>query len=312
MVRRLTCRNGVSSRGITVSLVEVGGLPPVTAMYTAFLCILFGGNAVAVKISFQGLGIYTTASIRFFVAALVIWAWASLTKKPLRITSVQFLKIVPLGMIFFCQLSLFYMGLSRTTASHGTLIANALPFVIMVLAHFFIPGETITWKKTIGLLIGFTGVIILFSDQMTMGTGVLDGDIIVLMAVLFWGCNAVYVKKIIHDFNPAQITLYPMAMALPFLISCSFWFDDQMVKSLNTGIVSAMFYQTFVTASFAFIAWNTLVKKYGTTVLHSFVFIMPLAGVSFGVILLKEPLTPNLMVSIMLVTAGLIVVNKKG
>ena len=301
MVRRLTAN---------IPMVEGTALPPVTAVYTAFLCVLFGANAVAVKISLVGLGIYTTAALRFSIAALVICAWACLTRKPLRITTVQFSKLVPLGIIFFCQLALFYTGLSKTTASHGTLIANALPFIIMVLAHFFIPGETITWKKTTGLLIGFTGVVVLFSDQVVMTKDGFDGDMIVLLAVLFWGFNAVYAKKIIHDFHPVQITLYPMAIAVPFLIVGSMFFDQERVRFLSPDIISAMVYQTLVTASFAFIAWNTLVKRYGTTLLHSFVFIMPLSGVFFGILLLKEPLTANLMVSILLVTTGLVVVNR--
>ncbi len=292
--------------------VEATALPPVTAIYTAFLCILFGANAVAVKISLAGLGIYTTAAVRFSVAALVIWAWAFSTRKPLGITAVQFLKLVPSGIIFFCQLSLFYTGLSKTTASHGTLIANALPFIIMVLAHFLIPGETITWKKTTGLLIGFIGVVVLFFDQVPRAGHGLQGDMIVLAAVLFWGCNAVYVKRIIHDFHPVQITLYPMAIALPLLIFGSLFVDHERVRCLTPAIISAMAYQALITASFAFIAWNTLVKRYGTALLHAFVFIMPLSGVSFGVILLKEPPTANLMVSILLVTTGLVVVNRNG
>ncbi|ACN15133.1 permease of the drug/metabolite transporter (DMT) family [Desulforapulum autotrophicum HRM2] len=303
MVRRLT---------VSQPMVEQTSLPPVTAIYTAFLCVLFGANAVAIKISLVGLGIYTTAALRFSIATLVIWAWAFSTQKPLKITAIQFLKLVPSGVIFFCQLALFYTGLSKTTASHGTLISNALPFIIMVLAHFFIPGETITWKKTTGLLIGFIGVVVLFSDKVTLTGHGLEGDMIVLAAVLFWGCNAVYVKRIIHDFHPVQITLYPMAIALPLLIIGSLFVDNERVRFLNPDIISAMVYQALVTASFAFIAWNTLVKRYGTTLLHSFVFIMPLSGVFFGVLLLNEPLTANLMVSIALVTTGLIVVNKNG
>lgn len=295
---------------VSLPMVEQTSLPLVTAMYTAFLCVLFGANAVAVKISLVGLGIYTTAALRFSVAALVIGAWAFSTQKPLKISAAQFLKLVPSGVIFFCQLSLFYTGLSKTTASHGTLISNALPFIIMVLAHFFIPGETITWKKTTGLLIGFIGVVVLFSDQVTLAGQGLEGDMIVLAAVVFWGCNAVYVKKVIHEFHPVQITLYPMVIALPLLIIGSLFVDNERVHDLTPDIISAMVYQALVTASFAFIAWNTLVKRYGTTLLHSFVFIMPLSGVFFGVLLLKEPLTANLMVSILLVTAGLVVVNR--
>ena len=48
-------------------------------IFTVFLCILFGSNAVAIKISFSGLGVFTTAAIRFGVAAAAIFIWAQIT-----------------------------------------------------------------------------------------------------------------------------------------------------------------------------------------------------------------------------------------
>jgi drug/metabolite transporter (DMT)-like permease len=72
-----------------------------------------------------------------------------------------------------------------------------------------------------------------------------------------------------------------------------------------------MLYQTFVTASFGFVAWNTMIRRFGATALHSFVFIMPVSGVFLGVTLLGEPITANLIGSIVFVVTGLIVVNRK-
>jgi drug/metabolite transporter (DMT)-like permease len=288
------------------------GLSPAASLYTAFICMLFGANAVAIKISLVGLGVFTTAGLRFCVASIAVWLWARYTGKPLGISSAKMRQLVPVGLLFFIQLSLFYVGLNKTTASHATLIANTLPFVVMVLAHLFIPGDNITLKKTVGLFLGFAGVLVLFFDHLVMTDEALQGDLTILIAVLVWGCNAVYVKRIIADFHPVQVTLYPMIMAAPVFALCGFFLDDEMVRFIDTGIVCSLFYQTFVTASFGLVAWNSLVRKHGATVLHSFVFIMPIAGVFFGVVLLDEPITLNLIASILLVTTGLLVVNRKG
>lgn len=305
-------RLSVKNRSSNANRPQADGLPPGAAIYTAFICILFGANAVAIKISLLGLGIFTTAALRFALASVTVWFWARFTGKPLALGAGQLVKLIPVAVLFFFQLTFFYVGQSKTTASHGTLIINALPFVIMVLAHFFIPGETITWKKITGMLLGFSGVLLLFLDQISLDGNALRGDLIILMAVLVWGCNAVYTKKIIHDFHPIQLSLYPMMMATPGLFICAVFLDGEMVKFVNMGILGSMFYQTFVTASFGFVVWNTMIRKYGATVLHSFVFIMPVSGVFFGVLMLKEPITPNLILSIILVTTGLIVVNKNG
>jgi drug/metabolite transporter (DMT)-like permease len=291
--------------------VTNGGLPLGASLYTMFLCILFGANTVAVKISLTGFGVFTTAGLRFGIAAVVISLWAACTGRPLAITRRQARQLVPLGVIFLFQLALFNSGQNLTTASHGTLISNVLPFVVMILAHFFIPGETIALQKVMGLVLGFTGVVMLFIDSVVITGDALRGDILILLAVLVWACNAVYVKKIIAGFHPLQITLYPMLMAVPVFFLCGYFFDGEMVKSFSVPAIQALLYQALVTASFGFVAWNTLIAKYGATSLHSFVFIMPVSGVFLGVVMLGEPVTASLITAILLVTTGLLVVNSR-
>ncbi|MEJ2058833.1 MAG: hypothetical protein P8X39_13465, partial [Desulfofustis sp.] len=71
---------------------------PLSAMgFTALLCILFGANATAIKISLGGLGLFTTAAIRFGGAAMVICLWAMLTGKPIRISAHQLYLMLILG-----------------------------------------------------------------------------------------------------------------------------------------------------------------------------------------------------------------------
>jgi len=274
-----------------------------------FLGILFGANAVAIKISLTGMGPFTNAGIRFALAGAAITVFAKTTRVPLAITGKQARQLLILALIFTAQLSFFYAGMARTTASHGTLIINLLPFIILILAHFFIPGDCITFKKSAGISLGFTGVVFLFLDSATLGSGLKTGDLLVFCAVMLWGCNAVYVKRIISEVNAVQIVLYPMIFAVPVFLFCGFFWDTPMIHSLNPTIFKALFYQAFVTASFGFVAWNSLIKRYGVTAVHSFVFIMPAAGVFFGVLILDEPLTLNLLTAGFFIIAGILVVH---
>jgi len=286
------------------------GLPLGASLFTMFLCMLFGANAVAIKISLTGFGVFTNAGVRFGIAAVVIFLWARCTGRSLAVTTTQFRQLIILATFFYVQLSLFYFGLSKTTASHGTLIANVLPFVVMILAHYFIPGDTINLKKISGLILGFTGVLVLFFDNVVLTGNALQGDLLILLAVFIWGCHVVYIKTIIEGFHPIQITLYPISIAAPIFLLSGFFWDGQMVRFIDASIVKAMLYQTFVTASFGLVAWNTMIQRFGATALHSFIFIMPISGVFLGVILLNEPISTNLVSSIVLVVSGLIVVNR--
>jgi len=273
------------------------------------LCVLFGANAVAIKVAFEGFGVFSAAVIRFGIATITIAFWALLSGRSFRLEDGQWKHLLVYSILFTAQLSLFYVGLSRTYASRGILLINMLPFLILVLAHFFIPGDRITRRKLIGLLLGFGGVVCVFAGKETLSGTIRSGDGLVLLATLIWAGNTVYLKRVISTFKPFHIVLYSMLFSLPFFLMAAYCFDEAVFKTLSLRALTAIFYQTFVTASFGFIAWNSLLKTYGAVTLHSFVFIMPLVGVVLSGWLLHEPLSPNLWLALVLIVVGILVVH---
>ncbi|MCK5542454.1 MAG: EamA family transporter [Desulfobacterales bacterium] len=88
-------------------------------------------------------------------------------------------------------------------------------------------------KIGIGVTTGFIGVLFLFLDSHEISNDIRTGDLIILVAVLFWSCNAIYAKKIIHNFSSPQITWYPMLFGLPlFFLFGVLLFDDPLAKYL--------------------------------------------------------------------------------
>ncbi len=177
---------------------------------SAFLCAIFGSNAVAIKMAFAGVGIFTTATIRFSIAALAIFIWAKATGQTIGLKKGQLHQVLILATLFVIQLSMFYFGLSKSNASRGTLLANLVPFWILFLAHFYIPGDRITGRKFLGILLGFSGVAFMFAETAGVASGFRTAELIILLATFIWACSVIYLKRIIADFNPFQITLYSM------------------------------------------------------------------------------------------------------
>jgi drug/metabolite transporter (DMT)-like permease len=278
---------------------------------SAFLCILFGSNAVAIKLAFSGVGVFTTAAIRFSIASLAIYIWARATGQSLAFKKGQFHQLMILAALFVIQLSLFYLGLSKSNASRGTLIANLLPFWVLFLAHFFIPGDRITRWKLFGILLGFSGVAFMFAEKKGVTADFRGGDLIILSATVIWAFSVIYLKRIISAFSAVHITLYSMVFAVPiFFVEALLW-DRPMIFKLNLQVIGAVLYQSLVTAAFGFVAWNTLLQKYGAVALHSFIFIMPIAGVALGGLVLGEPITSKILIALALIVAGILVVHLK-
>jgi len=278
-------------------------------VFIVFLTVIFGGNTVAIKLALTGMGPLTTAGLRFALAAVAIACWALAAGRSFRILSGQLPQLLIVSIAFTLQLSLFYLGLQRTYASRGVLIANLLPFFVLFLSHRFIRGERITWKKTVGMVLGFTGVAFMFSGTHGVSGSIHTGDLIVLAAVAVWSGNVVYTKRIINDYSPFHLVLYPMIFSVPVFMSAGFLWDGQMFFDLSPIVLGAYAYQSLVSAAFGFVAWSTMLKRYGASTLHSFVFIMPIAGVVFSWLVLDEPITPNLIVAMIFIAAGILMVH---
>ncbi len=103
-------------------------LPMAAGLFSVFLCVIFGANAVAIKVAFTGLGVFTTAAIRFGLAAAAIFLWARCTGRTILLKKGQALQLLIFSALFTVQLSCFYLGLSKSNASRGTLLINLLPF----------------------------------------------------------------------------------------------------------------------------------------------------------------------------------------
>ncbi len=278
------------------------------AIFTAFLCAIFGANTVAIKVSLTGLGRFTAAGTRFVMAAVAIACWAWLSGRPFRVRAGLRLPLVVVCLLFTVQLALFYLGLERTNASRGALIVNIVPFIVLILAHFFLPGDRVTVRKLAGMLLGFAGVALVLCGRSPADGAMRAGDFIVLAAACIWGLSAVYIKKIIDDFEPFQLVFYPMMVAGPVYLAAGRLWDRPMVSNICLPVLLALAYQGLICAAFGFVAWTSLLQKYGASTLHAFVFIMPIAGVLAGGWLLAEPLTPRLIMAVAMVSAGIIIV----
>jgi drug/metabolite transporter (DMT)-like permease len=280
-------------------------------LFTAFLCIIFGSNAVAVKIAFAGMGVFTTAAIRFGIAAVAIFLWAWFTGQTIALKKGQIPQVLIFSLLFTVQLSLFYLGLSKSNASRGTLLANLLPFFILFLAHFFIPGDRITKRKFFGILLGFSGIVFMLLEEKGVSSGFRTGDLLILLAVIIWSSSAIYLKIIIDAYNPFQLVLYSTMFSVPFFLIEALLWDPTMISHLDVPVIGALLYQSLIAASFGFVAWNTLLKKYGAVSLHAFIFIMPIAGVILGGLVLGEPITIKILLALVFIVSGIFVVHWK-
>jgi drug/metabolite transporter (DMT)-like permease len=133
------------------------------------LSALWGANPVAVKIGLADAPPLRLAFFRFVLGGLVILAYAWWTRHPgvFDVRPGEWRVLISLGVIFSIQIGTMNVGLSLTTAAHGAVLLNSYAVHTVVLAHFMIPGDRMTSAKVGGVLIAYTGIVLLAICSLT-------------------------------------------------------------------------------------------------------------------------------------------------
>jgi len=290
--------------------IENRPLTPLAALATVALNFAFGANPVAIKLALPGFGPFGMASIRFAAGAAVVGVVALATGHRLTVSRRQAGQLLLLSVFFTVQIGLFYVAIEKTFASRATLLASLQPFLVLLLAHFFLPGDRITPRKLIGIALGFAGVSVVLLGGASESADVRLGDLVLLAAIALWSGTTIYSKRIIGAFDEFAFAMYPIAFSAPFLAAAAWLWDPPASGALEPTVVGALLYQVFVTASLGFVAWNFLFKRHGAVALQSFLFLQPLAGVVLGGLVLGEEVaTGPFFVALPLVAVGIAIVN---
>lgn len=141
--------------------------PTVRCLLALLCCALWGSAFPCVKIGYEWLDIQSVGSqilfagYRFFLAGvLTFFAGCLLEKRFMTIRKESVLHVAGIGFLqTTVQYVCFYIAMSHITGTKGSIINASNAFVSILLAHFLIKGERMTWKKGAGCLIGFAGVV---------------------------------------------------------------------------------------------------------------------------------------------------------
>src|SRR5207244_11075443 len=86
-------------------------------------------------------------------------------------------------------------------ASHASILLNSYAVHTVVLAHFLIPGDRLTGRKAVGILVAYAGAVILFVRQWTAGAATLAGDLVVALAAVLLAERTIYLARAVRRLD---------------------------------------------------------------------------------------------------------------
>jgi len=277
----------------------------------ALLCMAWGFNAVAMKVSNAGIAPIFCAGIRSVIAVVGLAIWMRINRIPL--FTGRLLDGVMAGVLFGFEFAVLFSSLIYTTVSSAWILLYTTPFFHAAGAHYFLTGDRITLQKAIGLVLAFFGIILLLSKHLGLPslTGLL-GDMLALAAAVLWAMTTIYIKRrLVGKVSHHHTLFYQTVFSIPILFLLSALFGETPVHHVDALIISSVLFQGIVIAFVSYLVWFYLVHAYPVSRLSSFTFLTPVFATLSGALFLQEPLTLRLTLSLALVSLGIYVVNRR-
>jgi drug/metabolite transporter (DMT)-like permease len=281
------------------------------AVVITILTILWGFNYTAIKYSNEGISPVFASTLRSSIACLCGIIYCLHKNQKLFHTDRMLFHGFVAGLLFGLEFACIYFGLLYTDAARSVVFVYLSPFVVAAGAHFFLKGDRLTVLKTIGLVLAFLGVVIVFQGRpSTAKPSMLIGDILQILAAFLWGATTLYIKRYMAGrIHPINTFLYQLFFSIPILLGVSYILEPEWIRTITFTVGASLFYQSVIVAFASYFVWFKLIHDYSVSRLSAFTFFTPVFGVLFGILFLGEEFTYSLMVGLPLVCVGIFFVN---
>lgn len=207
----------------------------------------------------------------------------------------------------------FFKGLEFTTPIHGSVIMITVPIIVLVLSSFYLK-ESITKLKISGVLLGFSGALVLsiYGKSSLEGDNVLLGNLLVFINAVSYSIYIIIVKKLTNKYHPFTfirwLFLFGLIMVIPF------GYSDLVSTEFSKFTPYILFSVLFVVvgATFGTYLLNPLgLKHLKASTVSTFIYIQPVIAGIFAITMGSDSITTVKLVASALIFAGVYLVTKK-
>lgn len=276
------------------------------------LCLIWGSQQVMIKWAAADIAPVMQAALRSGIAAVLVgllicwrggWEQVGSTWRGGLLA----------GALFGLEFLFIAEGLKLTSAAHMSVFLYTAPVFTALGLHLMLPSERLRTLQWLGILLAFVGIALAFAGGLSleqMDGRTLLGDAFGVLAGLAWGATTVVVRGSRLSEAPATLTLfYQLVVGFAGLLLIALLTGQAGKVSLTPLSISSVLFQGLVVSFFSYLTWFWLLRQYLASNLAVFSFITPLFGVTFGVLLLDEPLSLNFVFGAVLVLCGVVLVS---
>ena len=274
------------------------------------LALIWSSAFFNIKIATYSYGPVTIAFLRIVFGAIPVIGLCLFKKIKIEAFSKDWHWFAAIGMInLVIPFFLIAYGMQKVQSNLAAILMASTPLSATVLAHFFTRNEKINFTKAFGVLVGFSGIVFLFSDNILINENNFSAALIIFFASTFYVIGGLLTLKISNKKNE-NVTASILIWATLFLIPITAYTEQPW--NLNPSLEStiSVIYLGIVATGFAWLLRFRILINNGLVFQAQVAYLIPIFGIILGYIFLNELITPKVLVSVVAVIIGIYLVKK--
>jgi drug/metabolite transporter (DMT)-like permease len=274
------------------------------------LALIWSSAFFNIKIATYSYGPVTIAFLRTFFGAIPVIGLCLFKKIKIEAFSKDWYWFAIIGIInLVLPFFLIAYGVQKVQSNLAAILMASTPLSATVLAHFFIDNEKINLIKVLGILVGFSGIVFLFSDNILINENNFLSALIIFFASTFYVIGGILTLKVSNKKNE-NVTASILIWATIFLIPVTVFVEKPWNLNPSTDSTISIIYLGIVATGLAWLLRFRILKKNGLVFQAQVAYLIPIFGIILSYIFLKEIITPKVLVSVAAIIVGIYFVKK--
>ena len=276
------------------------------------LALIWASAFFNIKIATYSFGPVTIALLRVFFGAIPVLILCFYKKIKVEAFSKDWYWFAIIGFInLVVPFYLISYGVKSVQSNLAAILMSTTPLSSTILGHYYTKDEKFNFTKTIGILIGFAGIVYLFSDNLLINESNFISAILILVGSTCYVIGGVLTLKIKEKKNE-NVTGSILIWAIIILIPLSFLIEKPWTYSPSVQSTISVVYLGLVSTGIAWLLRFKILVNNGLIFQSQVSYLIPIFGTILSYIFLRELITFKVVISLVAVTIGIYFVRRAG
>ena len=274
------------------------------------LAIIWGSSFFNIKIATYSYEPITLALVRVMFAIIPLILLCKYKNIQIEAFSKDWASYSLIGLCNIAiPFTLIAIGTSKINSYLAAILMSTTPLSGTILAHLFTKDEKINFFKTLGILVGFSGVLFLFFDKIIINEKNYIFALITILGSTFYSIGGILTLRIKNKGNE-NVTTSTTIWSLLFLLPFSLLLEKPWLSSPSLESTISLFYLGVVATGLAWLIRFRILSVNGLVFQTQVAYLIPIFGVFFGYFVMNEVITWRVIVSLGIIILGIYIVKK--